>query len=599
MDRPVAKGIGVIFFIGLLATPFLIRHLSAEEDGSSVSQETAMERYGMYFEEVADEVGASFTHHPPQFDEQLAHIMPQVASMGASVSVADFNRDGLQDFYVTNSRKGLENRLYRNDGDGTFTNVAPEMGVAAINTDETGVSMGSVWADYDNDGYEDLFVYKYGRPVLFHNDGGEGFSRVESIPLPDWVNANTATWFDYNRDGRVDLFLGGYYSEEFNLWDLSTTRIMPESFEYAHNGGRKYLYENLGEGRFEEVSEEVGIKSRRWALASSAADLNGDGYPELVIANDYGVDEIFLNQGGEAFTESGEQTGMGFTPKSGMNVAFGDVFNRGRFSVYVTNITEKGVLLQGNNLWVPRGEREEGSLKFANLAGDLGVEMGGWSYGAQFGDLNNDGLQDLFVANGYVTAEKSDSYWYDFSKITGANRSIIIDAENWPDMNDRSLSGQQTNRVWLNDGAGSFQEVAQAVGVQQGGDSRAVAVADLFGGGSLDVLVANQRGPLRIYRNHVPEGRHWIGFRLIGTESNRSAIGARVMLHWDDRRQVQMVDGGSGFASQNMRPVHFGLGSAAQVEKAVIQWPSGRTQTIEQPAVDSLHTVREPSNPPA
>ena len=188
--------------------------------------------------------------------------------MGAAVAVADFDRDGWQDFYVTNSGEGSLNRLYRNQGDGTFKDVADAMGVADVNQPGTGVSMGAVWGDYDNDGYEDLFLYKYGRPELFHNDRGRGFTPVgERAGLPRWVNANSAVWLDYDRDGRLDLFLPGYWPEDVDLWHLKTTRIMPESFEYAENGGRKYLFRNRGDGTFEEVAAKLGISSRRWTLA--------------------------------------------------------------------------------------------------------------------------------------------------------------------------------------------------------------------------------------------------------------------------------------------------------------------------------------------
>ena len=195
---------------------------------------------------------------------------------------------------------------------------------------------------------------------------------------------------------------------------------MPDSFEYAKNGGRKYLFHNLGNGNFEEVSEKVGINSRRWALAASAVDLRGTGHPDLFIANDYGVSELYLNDG-KGFHESGEQTGIGFAPKSGMNVAFGDIMNQGKYAVYVSNISEDGVLIQGNNLWVPREESSSGAIKFDNLARELGVELGGWSFGAQFADLNNDGTLDLYLTNGYVSLDKNRSYWYDFSKVAGGN----------------------------------------------------------------------------------------------------------------------------------------------------------------------------------
>lgn len=592
----VAKGLLIVFFAGLLATPLLIKRWSKpKEQTSALDAQSALKRYGFYFEEVSRASGINFTHIAPKLDARLDHIMPQVAAMGAAVSVVDFDRDGWQDLYVTNSGEGSLNALYHNLHDGTFKDVAGEVGVADVNHVETGVSMGAVWGDYDNDGYEDLLLYKWGKPELFHNDAGKSFSRVtDKAGLPTWVNANTAIWFDYDRDGLLDIFLGGYYSESVNLWHLETTKMMPESFEYAKNGGRKYLLHNQGNGLFEDVTERMGINTRRWALAAAAADVRCTGYPDLFIANDYGVSELFFNDNGKAFRDVGEQTGVGFAPKSGMNAAFGDILNQGRFAIYVTNISEEGVLIQGNNLWMPRDGTSGENLKFDNLARDFGVELGGWSFGAQFGDLNNDGTEDLYVTNGYVSADKGRDYWYDFSKVAGGNSTIISDAANWPAMNGRSLSGYQQKRVWINDGAGKFIDVAQAVGVTDTFDGRSVALVDLWNRGVLDVVVANQRGPLLVYKNTARPENNWIGFSLEGTTSNRSVIGTQVRVYWNGQEQIQEVSGGSGFCAQNQRPLHFGLGKNAQVEKVVIRWPSGKMQTINGPETGKVHFVKEP-----
>jgi hypothetical protein len=592
-----ARIIVSILFVGMLATPLAIKWEAARPGGgkTKLDAQAALARHGFYFEEVSRAAGVNFVHQAPILDPQLAPIMPQVASMGASVSIVDFDRDGWPDIYVTNSREGSKNALYHNLHDGTFKDVAEAMGIADVNRFATGVSMGAVWGDYDNDGYEDLLLIKWGRPELYHNDGGHGFTRVtEQAGLPPWVNANTALWFDYDGDGRLDFFIGGYYSEDVDLWHLKTTQIMPDSFEYAKNGGRKYLFHNLGNGKFEEVSAQVGINSRRWALASAAADLRSTGHPDLFIANDYGVSELYFNDG-KHFHDVSAQTGVGFSPKSGMNAVFGDILNDGRYAVYVSNISEDGVLIQGNNLWMPKEGTSGDGLKFENLARDLGVEFGGWSFGAQFGDLNNDGTLDLYLTNGYVSLDRNRSYWYDFSKIAGGNSIIIIDAKNWPAMEGRSLSGYQQKRVWLNDGAGKFINVAQAVGVTDTFDGRAVALVDLWNRGVLDAVVGNQKGPLLIYKNTVTPENKWIEFALEGGASNRSAIGAQVTLYWNGQEQRQEVSGGSGFAAQNDRRLHFGLGKDPQVEKAVIRWPSGKIQTIDHPAVDQILKIKEPA----
>lgn len=593
--KPAAKqAVLGVCFVGLLVGPAAYRNFAPGTSGSLPPHE-AIERYGLALTEEAADAGIDFVHARPRVDEKLRNIEPQIASMGASVSVVDFDRDGWYDLYVTNSAPGSHNRLYRNLHNGRFEDMAAALGVADLNRPGTGACMGSVWADYDNDGFDDLFVYKWGRPELFHNDGGRGFTRVtDTAGLPAWSNAGAATWFDYDGDGRVDLFIGGYWPDDVRLESTPTTRVMPESFEYANNGGRDWLLRNEGAGRFTDVSAAVGLTSTRWTLAVVAADFSNDGHPDLFVSNDYGVSEFYLNEagrdGGRRFREIGAASGVGRNPKSGMNAAIGDVLNTGVHAIYETNISEPGVLVQGNNLWMPTAP---GATEFMNLASVMGVELGGWSFGAQFGDLNNDGWVDLYLVNGYVSGEPGTTYWYDFSEITGGHTSIISDARNWPAMNGRSLSGYQRKRLWLNDGEGRFVEVAQAVGATDTFDGRAVALADFLNRGVLDLVVANQGGPLLLYRNRVQPGRNWIAFELAGRASNRGAIGAQVRLHWDGRQQLQEVVAASGYAAQNQRRLHFGLGTATTVERVTIRWPSGREQVIESPAVNRIHHVEE------
>ncbi|CAN5141520.1 hypothetical protein BH23BAC3_BH23BAC3_19270 [soil metagenome] len=597
MERAkIVQVLVVIFFISLLLAPAAIKQiekLQAEEHLEL--REDIINRYGFYLEEISGDIGIDFKHVRPVLDPKLEHINPQIASVGASVSVVDVNNNGFQDLYFTNSEYGTQNALYVNQGDGTFIDMATEMGIADLNIEGTGVSMGAVWGDINNSGYEDLFVYKWGRPELYINNQGQGFTRVtDTAGLPDWVNANTAVWLDYNNNGYLDLFIGGYYHEDVDFWNLSTTRIMPDSYEYATNGGRNYLFENQGDGTFLDVTDKTGLDTRRWTLAAAAADLNDSGYPDIVLANDYGVDELFINQNGERFVNAGESAGMGFIPKSGMSVAFGDVMNQGNLSIYITNISEAGVLMQGNNLWVPSRRSTPEQLRFRNLAGNMGIDIGQWGYGGQFVDLNNNGNLDLYVANGFVSDQPDTDYWYDYTKVVGGNRNVIIDANNWPAMNGRTFSGYQTNKIWMNDGAGRFREVSAAVGGALDLDSRSIAYADLNNDGSLDLIVASQNGPVKVYRNWVDESHNWVRFSLEGTRSNKSAIGAVVVLHWDDKQKKQVISGGDAFSSQSQRPLHFGLGKSAQVEKVEIRWPSGTVQTIDQPEINMLHMITEP-----
>ena len=630
------RAVAALLLVAAVAAVLVLRRSSFPFDraagpapaGAATEEDiaAALERYGFFLEDVAHAAGIDFRHEAPRLDARLEPIMPLIASNGASVAVVDYDGDGWPDLYATTSSAGGRNALYRNLHDGTFEDVAPALGIADVNRAGTGVSMGSVWGDYDNDGDADLFLYKWGRPELYRNDDARAFVRVpEALGLPERLNAGTAVWLDYDRDGWLDLFVGGFYPEHVDLWNLESTRFLPESFEYARNGGRNWLLRNGGDGTFEDVAERAGLTSTRWTLAAAAGDLTRDGYPDLLVANDFGVSELYINVAGgggstgarnaeplpagapdtgaarsgalgpgafRAFRDVSRASNIGRSPKSGMNASLGDLMNRGEWALFVSNIAEPGILMHGNDLWLLSGSAD-GAPTFRNAATAIGVDAGGWTYGAQFADLNNDGWLDLAVVNGFVSGDNRDSYWYDYSKVATGYSDIIADARHWPPLEGRSLSGHQRDLFWVADGAGGLRDAAAAVHGDGAFDGRAVAVADLWNRGVLDVVIANQRGPLQVLRNTVAPGRHWIGFDLRGTRSNRGAVGAELTLFWDARRQIQQVEGGSGFAAQRDRRLHFGLGAATRVDSAVIRWPSGTTQTIAGPGIDRHHMVVE------
>src|ERR1041384_6489287 len=556
----------------------------------------------IHLREDARATGIDFVHHAATLDPKLDRIPAPVAALGSCVSVSDVNNDGWPDLYFTSSRFGTNNALFINQHDGSFKDVATDAGVAALNKPGEGVSMGAVWGDYDNDGNEDLFVYKWAYPQLLHNVGNGKFEDVtERAGLRRWMNPNSRGSIAFDRAGLLGLYVTGYFRSDIDFWHLKTTRIMQESWEFAANGGKNLLFKNLGNGKFQDVTDSLGVGSTRWTLAAASADFNDDGWPDIYLANDYGPEELFINHQGKRFERL--SAGLGDDSKSGMAVALGDVYNRDRHDVFVTNISEKGFLFQGNNLRL-NFLKELG--RFDEVAKGP-VADAGWAWGAQFGDLNNDGLLDLVVANGFISADSAHDYWYAMSKIAGAQGNIFEDAKNWPPIGSASLSGYERSRVLLNRGQAGFVDVAPEAGVTDLLDGRAVAMADLWNRGVLDVVMANEKARALIYKNDLPrsspspDGRggqgvrtHWIELKLVGTRSNRSAIGAEVTADFGPSHQRQVVDGGSGFCSQNDRRLHFGLGNQS-LAKITIRWPSGTEQVLTGLAVDQLHVVTEPA----
>src|SRR2546426_3490410 len=564
----------------------VILHAGATSSALSASE-------SIHLGEVAHASGIDFVHQSATLDPRVNHIAAHIAALGACVSVADVNNDGWPDLYFTTSRFGASNALYLNQKDGTFRDVAADAGVGAVNRAGEGVSMGAVWGDYDNDGLEDLLVYKWGYPQLFHNLGNGHFEDVTAQSgLRTWMNSNGAVWFDFDRDGLLALYITGYFRSDIDFWHLKTTRIMQASWEFASNGGKNLLFKNLGNGRFKDVTDSMGVGSTRWTLAAAAADFNDDGWPDLYLANDYGPEELFLNHEGKRFELA--RAGLEDDSKIGMAVAIGDVYNRDRHDVFVTNISERGFLFQGNNLRI-NFLKELG--RFDEVAKGI-VADAGWAWGAQFGDLNNDGLLDLVIVSGFISADTGRDYWYAMSKIAGAQGNIFEDAKNWPPIGNASLSGYERPRVLLNRGREGFVDVAEAAGITHRLDGRSVAVADLFNRGALDVIIANAKGRSLLDRYTLSSAGkgHTVELKLIGTRSNRSAIGAEVTAEFGGVKQRQVVSGGTGFCSQNDRRLHFGLGGGQnRLGRVTIRWPSGTVQTLENLAMDQLHVITEPS----
>lgn len=540
------------------------------------------------FTDITGQAGIDHTHHKPVLDHKLDNIMPWMASVGAAAAAADYDRDGYVDLYVTQSRMGEPNMLYHNNGDFTFTDVAKEAGVAWVN-EEHGASMGAVFGDYDNDGHLDLYVIKWGCNVLFHANGDGTFTEVtEPSGTGDCGNANGVIFIDYDNDGDLDLYIGNYFPY-VDLWHLENTRIMHDAFETAVNGGANVLYRNNDDGTFTDVAAELGIADSGWTLDVGCGDIDNNGTMEIFTANDFGPDRLYAYQGENGFVNISNEA-IGIDTRKGMNAEFGDYNNDGWLDIYVANISTDGFLEEGNVL-----HENLGDGSFVDVAVETNCWDGGWGWGSKFMDFDNDGDLDIYAVNGFVSAGEEE-WWYDLATFATDIHSNPEDAATWPTMGNKSCSGHEPNRLFRNDGFDGFVEIATEAGVDDRRDGRGIAVADYDNDGDLDMYVANQNSGGVMYRNEIGSRSNWLEVDLTGTKSNRDAIGARLEIRIGELIMIREVVAGNGYASQSSRRAHFGLGSHTVIDKLVIRWPAGGVQTLENIEVNQLLTITEPSD---
>jgi hypothetical protein len=537
-----------------------------------------------WFEDVTRRAGVANKHTNRSFKNPYAHIMAGYTALGASAAVADYDGDGYEDVFVTDSMEGGKNHLYHNNGNLTFTDVAEKAGVANGN-DAHNASSDSLWLDFNNDGRPDLLVVRFGQNQLFENLGGGKFREVtKQAGLMGYKNAITAIAFDYDHDGFVDLFVGSYF-QPVNVFQPETPRFFPESFETANNGGGVTVYHNNGNGTFTDVTEKLGFKLSGWTLDLGHADANNDGWDDLYIACDFGTDRFFVNNCDGTFTDITEKA-IGFDTKKGMNVDWGDYDNDGFLDIYVTNITDD-YMREGNFLW-----HNNGNLTFTDVARETGTHDTGWGWGGKFFDYDNDGWLDLYVVNGWVSAGK-DSYVPDIFTMVTKPGIDFADARNWPPMGNKSLSGYQKKRLFHNEHGTGFKDEAARHGVDSVRDGRGIAVADFDNDGRMDLFIANANSEPNLYRNTQTTGNHWAQFLLEGTKSNRSAIGAQVRVTAGGKTLLSFVNGGNGFGAQSTARVHFGLGAATTIDRVEIRWPSGLKQVLEKLSANHIYKIQE------
>ena len=548
--------------------------------------EQASERW---FQDVTQKAGVLAKHSNRVFDNPYAKIMAGYTSLGASVAAADYDGDGFEDVFVTDSKLGGKNHLYHNNGNFTFTDVAEKAGVADSNDEKNAVA-DSLWFDFNNDGKPDLLVIRFGHNQLFQNMGGGKFKDVtKQAGLDRYMNAITSVAFDYDRDGYVDLFVGSYF-QPINIFNPESPRFFPESFETANNGGGITVFHNNGNGTFTDVTEKVGMKTSGWTLDLGHGDADNDGFDDLYAACDFGTDRFFHNNGNGTFTDITEKA-IGIDSKKGMNVDWGDFDNDGLLDIYVTNITDD-YMREGNFLW-----HNNGNLTFSDVSRETGTSETGWGWGAKFFDYDNDGWLDLYVVNGWVSAGK-ESYVPDIFEMVTKPGIDFADARNWPPMGNKSLSGYEKKKLFHNEKGQIFKDEAARHGVDSVRDGRGIAIADFDNDGRLDMFVANANGEPYLYRNTENTGNHWVQFALHGTKSNRAAVGAQVRLKAGGMTRLQFISGGNSFAGQSSNRVHFGLGDVAKIDQIEVRWPMGQREVFTGLTVDKLNKIVEGSGKP-
>ncbi len=523
----------------------------------------------VFFREVTSKAGIHFHHINGASPEKY---FPE--TMGAGGLFFDFNKDGLVDIFLVDGGSMADEQLarrarsllYRNKGDGTFTDVTAKSGIKT-----PGYGMGVCAADFDNDGWVDLYLTNFGPNVLYRNNGNGTFTDITEtagVGSPLW--SSSCAFGDIDNDGDVDIFVGNFLdfsvSSNKKCYD-NIQNIRSYCHPNAYNGLPNILYRNNSDGTFTDITRQAGVYTTEGkALGVVFGDYNNDGWIDIYVANDSVPNFLYQNQGDGVFKEVGLLAGVTISdegkPEAGMGTDFGDFDNDGLLDIFVTNLD-----FQTNTLYRNLGQGIFSDVTFERGHGDSAQGYVGW--GTAFFDFDNDGDSDIIVANGHVL---------------DTARNIRENAKY-----------AQRNLLYQNDGTGTYKEISLISGPGMALEkvSRGLAVGDIDNDGDLDILITNNGQTSDLLLNEGGSRRNSLLVRTIGTKSNRDGIGARLKLTVGSKTKLAEVKAGSSYLGQNDLRVHFGLGQASRIDRLEVRWPSGTVDVFENLEVNQILTLLE------
>jgi enediyne biosynthesis protein E4 len=511
---------------------------------------------GFSLTNVTTPAGIDFRHNSGAFG---AKYLPE--TLGPGCAFLDYDGDGWLDILLVNGmdwaghkRQRSTPKLYRNNRNGTFTDVTQRAGLAVEM-----YGMGVAIADYNNDGYPDILITAVGQNRLFQNTGKGAFIDVtEKAGLGGRTGFSTsALWFDFDRDGHLDLFVCNYvkWAPEHDVFCSVDGKRKSYCTPEAYRGSTCWLFRNRGNGTFEDVTAKSGIfDTSSKSLGVALLDHDHDGWPDVLVANDTQPNKLYRNSRNGTFEDIAVRAGVAFSDdgkaRAGMGIDVGDFDNSGASGIAITNFDNEMIALYRA---VPGGTYSDVALK----TGVGQVSRNSLGFGCVFFDANLDGNLDLLAVNGHIDETVRNIH--------------------------SNLGYAQPPHLFLNEGKGGFRDIAHEVGTEFGSPkiARGAACGDFDRDGDVDVLITTNQGPVLLYRNDVTNGNRSLRLRLTGTKSNRDAIGAVVRVSTSDGTQSRMVKTGSSYLSQSELTLTFGMGRRERVDRVVIEWPSGRTEEFK------------------